>query len=220
MNLGGTVVFGLVLCFSSVNTAEEVLNDHEQLAKRFSMNYLDTAKRFSMNYLDTMDKRFSMNFLDTVHSPAAPKRSDKSYLVHVLGPPMTKKFSMNFLDTLDKPKNKRFTMNFMDTLGQRSLKGFKQHRSHHRREDNGDVSSKRSDDVIAKAKAKTVVENLDLMINFMLERYGLKAVCQSQEWHDLVDVRYILGGMVGNGGKSPSLACFEAQGIAQPRYFP
>ena len=35
----------------------------------------------------------------------------------------------------------------------------------------GDVSSKRSDDLLAKSKAKTVVENLDLMINFMLERY-------------------------------------------------
>jgi len=206
MNLGGTVVFGLVLCFSSVNTAQEVLNDHEQL-----------AKRFSMNYLDTMDKRFSMNFLDTVNSPA--KKSGKSYLEHVLGPPMDKKFSMNFLDTLGTPKGKRFTMNFMDTLGQRGYLA-KHHRSHHRREDNGDVSSKRSDDVIAKAKTKTVVENLDLMINYMLERYGLKAVCQSQEWHDLVDVRSLLGGVVGNGGKSPSLACFESRGITQPRYMP
>ena len=104
---------------------QEVWNDHEQM-----------AKRFSMNYLDTMDKRFSMNFLDTADSPAAPKRSEKSYLEHVLGPPMVKKFSMNFLDTLDTPKHKRFTMNFRDTLGP---KGYltKHHRSHHRRNDNG-----------------------------------------------------------------------------------
>ena len=34
----------------------------------------------------------------------------------------------------------------------------------------GDVGSKRSDDVVAKTKAKTVVENLDIMINYMLER--------------------------------------------------
>merc|ERR1712083_189358 len=166
-----------------------------------------------------MEKRFSMNFLDTLNSPAAPKRSDRFYSEHILGPPKAKKFSMNFLDTLDKSKHKRFTMNFMDTLGQR---GFltKHHRIHHNREDNGDVSSKRSDDLIAKAKAKTVVENLDLMINFMLERYGIKAVCKSQEWHDLVDVRSLLGGMVGNGGKYPSVACFESKEISQPRYMP
>ena len=100
-----------------------------------------------MNYLDTMDKRFSMNFLDTVDSPATSKRTEKSYLEHVLKPSMVKKFSMNFLDTLDKPIRKRFetldkpiqkrfTMNFRDTLGP---KGYltKHHRSHHRREDNG-----------------------------------------------------------------------------------
>lgn len=209
MNFVGTVVFGLVLCFSSVNTAEEVWNDHEQM-----------AKRFSMNYLDTMDKRFSMNFLDTVDSPATSKRSEKSYLEHVLGPPMVKKFSMNFLDTLDTSKHKRFTMNFRDTLGP---KGYltKHHRSHHRRNDNGDVSSKRSDDFLAKSKAKTVVENLDLMINFMLERYGLKAVCQSQEWLDLIDVRSLLNGVVGHDEKSPTVVCFEQPSFeAQPRYYP
>ena len=106
---------------------QEVWNDHEQM-----------AKRFSMNYLDTMDKPFSMNFLDTVDSPATPKRSEKSYLEHVLGPPMVKKFSMNFLDTLDKPKHKRFTMNFRDTLGPKGY-STKHRRSHHRHDDNGKI---------------------------------------------------------------------------------
>ena len=35
----------------------------------------------------------------------------------------------------------------------------------------GDVSNKRSDDRIAKDKAKSIVENIDMMINYMLERY-------------------------------------------------
>ena len=45
----------------------------------------------------------------------------------------------------------------------------------------GDVSSKRSDDLLAKSKAKTVVENLDLMINFMLERYVVIQYLREQE---------------------------------------
>merc|ERR1739838_703432 len=178
MKLGGTVVISLILCFVSRNKAQEVVNNHEGLAKRFSMNYMDTVgngkdkrfyrflprnffnpsdlKRSGKYYLEESDflktklptpiKRFSMNFLDTLDNPKQ------------------KKFSMNFLDSLDQqPRRKRFTMNFMDTLGQKGL--LSKHRSrlsgHHRREENGDVGSKRSDNVVAKTQAKTVVENLD-----------------------------------------------------------
>merc|ERR1712051_191065 len=213
MKLGGTVVISLILCFVSRNKAQEVVNNHEGLAKRFSMNYMDTVgngkdkrfyrflprnffnpsdlKRSGKYYLEesnflktklpTPIKRFSMNFLDTLDNP------------------QQKRFSMNYLDSLDQqPRRKRFTMNFMDTLGQKGL--LSKHQSslsgHHRHEENGDVGSKRSDDVVAKTKAKTVVENLDIMINYMLERYGLRVVCQSKEWHDLVDVRALLSGMV------------------------
>merc|ERR1712051_731340 len=238
MKLGGTVVISLILCFVSRNKAQEVVNNHEGLAKRFSMNYMDTVgngkdkrfyrflprnffnpsdfKRSGKYYLEesnflktklpTPIKRFSMNFLDTLDNPEQ------------------KKFSMNFLDSLDQqPRRKRFTMNFMDTLGQKGL--LSKHRSslsgHHRREENGDVGSKRSDNVVAKTQAKTVVENLDIMINYMLERYGLRAVCQSKEWYDLSDVRALLSGMVGKSGQSNTVAqCFEPNQIAEVHYLP
>merc|ERR1712051_488707 len=238
MKLGGTVVISLILCFVSRNKAQEVVNNHEGLAKRFSMNYMDTVgngkdkrfyrflprnffnpsdfKRSGKYYLEesnflktklpTPIKRFSMNFLDTLDNPEQ------------------KRFSMNYMDSLDQqPRRKRFTMNFMDTLGQKGL--LSKHRSslsgHHRREENGDVGSKRSDDVVAKTKAKTVVENLDIMINYMIERYGLRVVCQSKEWHDLVDVRALLSGMVGKSGQSPTVAqCFEPNQIAEVHYLP
>merc|ERR1711971_194132 len=238
MKLGGTVVISLILCFVSRNKAQEVVNNHEGLAKRFSMNYMDTVgngkdkrfyrflprnffnpsdlKRSGKYYLEESDflktklptpfKRFSMNFMDTL------KNSKQ------------KKFSMNFLDSLDQqPRRKRSTMNFMDTLGQKGL--LSKHRSslsgHHRHEENGDVGSKRSDNVVAKTQAKTVVENLDIMINYMLERYGLRVVCQSKEWHDLVDVRALLSGMVGKSGQSPTVAqCFEPNQIAEVHYLP
>merc|ERR1712051_504810 len=238
MKLGGTVVISLILCFVSRNKAQEVVNNHEGLAKRFSMNYMDTVgngkdkrfyrflprnffnpsdfKRSGKYYLEesnflktklpTPIKRFSMNFLDTLDNPEQ------------------KRFSMNFLDSLDQqPRRKRFTMNFMDTLGQKGL--LSKHRSslsgHHRREENGDVGSKRSDNVVAKSQAKTVVENLDIMINYMLERYGLRVVCQSKEWYDLSDVRALLSGMVGKSGQSNTVAqCFEPNQIAEVHYLP
>merc|ERR1712051_672976 len=235
MKLGGTVVISLILCFVSRNKAQEVVNNHEGLAKRFSMNYMDTVgngkdKRFyrflPRNFLDTLDnpqqKRFSMNYLDSLNNPPQ-KRFSMNYM-DTLKNSKQKKFSMNFLDSLDQqPRRKRFTMNFMDTLGQKGL--LSKHQSslsgHHRHEENGDVGSKRSDDVVAKTKAKTVVENLDIMINYMLERYGLRVVCQSKEWHDLVDVRALLSGMVGKSGQSNTVAqCFEPNQIAEVHYLP
>merc|ERR1740129_1046490 len=235
MKLGGTVVISLILCFVSRNKAQEVVNNHEGLAKRFSMNYMDTVgngkdKRFyrflPRNFFDTLDnpqqKRFSMNYLDSLNNPQK-KRFSMNYM-DTLKNSKQKKFSMNFLDSLDQqPRRKRFTMNFMDTLGQKGL--LSKHRSslsgHHRHEENGDVGSKRSDNVVAKTQAKTVVENLDIMINYMLERYGLRVVCQSKEWHDLVDVRALLSGMVGKSGQSPTVAqCFEPNQIAEVHYLP
>merc|ERR1712172_78852 len=254
MKLGGTVVISLILCFVSRNKAQEVVNNHEGLAKRFSMNYMDTVgngkdkrfyrflprnffnpsdlKRSEKYYLEesnflktklpTPIKRFSMNFLDTLDNPQQ-KRFSMNYM-DTLKNSKQKRFSMNFLDSLDQqPRRKRFTMNFMDTLGQKGL--LSKHRSslsgHHRHEENGDVGSKRSDNVVAKTRAKTVVENLDIMINYMLERYGLRVVCQSKEWHDLVDVRALLSGMVGKSGQSPTVAqCFEPNQIAEVHYLP
>merc|ERR1712086_1201335 len=236
MKLGGTVVISLILCFVSRNKAQEVVNNHEGLAKRFSMNYMDTVengkgidKRYPRNFFNPSDLKRSgkyyleeSNFLKT-KLPTPIKRFSMNFL-DTLDNPQQKRFSMNFLDSLDQqPRRKRFTMNFMDTLGQKGL--LSKHRSslsgHHRREENGDVSSKRSDDVVAKTKAKTVVENLDIMINYMLERYGLKVVCQSKEWHDLVDVRALLSGMVGKSGQSPTVSqCFDPNQIAEVHYLP
>merc|ERR1712008_373618 len=235
MKLGGTVVISLILCFVSRNKAQEVVNNHEGLAKRFSMNYMDTMgsgkgldKRFSRNFFNPSDLKRSgkyyleeSNFLKT-KLPTPIKRFSMNYL-DSLNNPQQKRFSMNYMDTLKNSKQKRFSMNFMDTLGQKGL--LSKHRSslsgHHRREENGDVSSKRSDDVVAKTKAKTVVENLDIMINYMLERYGLRVVCQSKEWHDLVDVRALLSGMVGKSGQSPTVSqCFEPNQIAEVHYLP
>ena len=119
--------------------------------KRFSMNFLDTLdnpqqKRFSMNYLDSLNnpqqKRFSMNYLDSLNNPQQ-KRFSMNYM-DTLKNSKQKKFSMNFLDSLDQqPRRKRFTMNFMDTLGQKGL--LSKHRSslsgHHRREENGKIST-------------------------------------------------------------------------------
>merc|ERR1712051_53806 len=238
MKLGGTVVISLILCFVSRNKAQEVVNNHEGLAKRFSMNYMDTVgngkdKRFyrflPRNFFNPSDFKRSgkyyleeSNFLKT-KLPTPIKRFSMNYM-DTLKNSKQKKFSMNFLDSLDQqPRRKRFTMNFMDTLGQKGL--LSKHRSslsgHHRREENGDVGSKRSDNVVAKSQAKTVVENLDIMINYMLERYGLRVVCQSKEWYDLSDVRALLSGMVGKSGQSNTVAqCFEPNQIAEVHYLP
>ena len=54
---------------------------------------------------------------------------------------------------------------------------------------------------------------------FLNSRYGLRVVCQSKEWHDLVNVRALLSGMVGNGGQSPTVSqCFEPNQIAEVHY--
>ena len=59
------------------------------------------------------------------------------------------------------------------------------------------------------------------MIQFFYPRYGLRVVCQSKEWHDLVDVRALLSGMVGKSGQSNTVAqCFEPNQIAEVHYLP
>ena len=46
-------------------------------------------------------------------------------------------------------------------------------------------------------------------------------MCQSKEWHDLVDVRALLSGMVGKSGQSNTVAqCFEPNQIAEVHYLP
>merc|ERR1711935_302261 len=120
MKLGGTVVISLILCFVSRNKAQEVVNNHEGLAKRFSMNYMDTVGNGK-----GLDKRYPSNFFN----PSDLKRSGKYYLeesnfLKTKLPTPIKRFSMNFLDTLDNPQQKRFSMNYLDSLNNPQQKRF------------------------------------------------------------------------------------------------
>ena len=76
------------------------MNNHEGLAKRFSMNYMDTVGNGK-----GLDKRYPRNFFN----PSDLKRSGKYYLeesnfLKTKLPTPIKRFSMNFLDTLDNPQ--------------------------------------------------------------------------------------------------------------------
>merc|ERR1712244_169705 len=95
MNLGSTVIISLILCFITKNKAEEILNDHEGLAKRFSMNYVDTMSNKGMD-----KRRYSASFW----SPSNLKGGGNHYSLESFMKPTSsksKRFSMNFLDTLD-----------------------------------------------------------------------------------------------------------------------
>ena len=65
------------------------------------------------------------------------------------------------------------------------------------------------------------LEHYSVADTIFYPRYGLRVVCQSKEWHDLVDVRALLSGMVGKSGQSPTVAqCFEPNQIAGVHYLP
>ena len=168
-----------------------------------------------MNFLDSLNakKRFSMNFMDTFghhQRPPASSAASKN----------KKRFSMNFLDTLGPAKGKRFSMNFMDTFGASSAAAnrrffnkplssdFMREKAQAHRADA--LSNKRSDDRIAVANAEMIISNIDLMIDFLLERLGLEAVCGKEEWRDLLEVRDFLGLMMEINGQK-----FEAPKVTQ-----
>ena len=153
------------------------------------MNAADTftgKKRFSMNFEDTLQqkpkKRFSMNFLDTLTYPDPPGGGGGS---------KRKKYILDAMMTLPPPV-KRFTMNYMDTIGRPNL------------EESG--NGKRSDDRLAKAKAKQVLFNIDIMVAYMLERNGLDYVCQKKEWRDLMEVRSFLSSLVADNSLAGVMA--------------
>ena len=86
--------------FNLIVSLQEVVNNHEGLAKRFSMNYMDTVGNGK-----GLDKRYPRNFFN----PSDLKRSGKYYLeesnfLKTKLPTPIKRFSMNFLDTLDNPQ--------------------------------------------------------------------------------------------------------------------
>merc|ERR1711894_571439 len=171
--------FGLIFVFflssSSLCQADpepQHAGDNQiEMDKRFSMNFHDTVtphKRFSMNYRDMLgplNKRFSMNFLDTVGRGRPHKR-----------------FSMNYFDTIGhkEPRpRKRFSMNFMDVIGD-SRNRFFAGKPGRNSGSNTDMSNKRSDEKDARARAQSLLDNLDVMANFLLDRYTLESVCQKK----------------------------------------
>ena len=98
------------------------MNNHEGLAKRFSMNYMDTVG-------NGKDKRFYRFLPRNFFNPSDWKRSGKYYLeesnfLKTKLPTPIKRFSMNFLDTLDNPEQKRFSMNYLDSLNNPQQKRF------------------------------------------------------------------------------------------------
>ena len=98
------------------------MNNHEGLAKRFSMNYMDTVG-------NGKDKRFYRFLPRNFFNPSDLKRSGKYYLeesnfLKTKLPTPIKRFSMNFLDTLDNPQQKRFSMNYLDSLNNPQQKRF------------------------------------------------------------------------------------------------
>ena len=98
--MGKTFAVYRTYTFDLIVPLQEVVNNHEGLAKRFSMNYMDTVGNGK-----GLDKRFSRNFFN----PSDLKRSGKYYLeesnfLKTKLPTPIKRFSMNFLDTLDNPQ--------------------------------------------------------------------------------------------------------------------
>ena len=110
------------LSFNLIVPLQEVVNNHEGLAKRFSMNYMDTVG-------NGKDKRFYRFLPRNFFNPSDFKRSGKYYLeesnfLKTKLPTPIKRFSMNFLDTLDNPQQKRFSMNYLDSLNNPQQKRF------------------------------------------------------------------------------------------------
>jgi len=186
------------------------MNYRDMMSKRFSMNFMDTlsnpSKRFSMNHLDLVEvpsvisKRFSMNFLDTLPSATRTpptKRFSMNFLDTMDKRDMNKRFSMNYLDTI-KP-TKRFSMNFMDTMG--SAKALASKKVLSPAIGSADMSNKRSDDRLVRAKTEAMVENIDMMTMFILENYGLEALCSRKDWRNLVNVRAFLSALLEHGGR-------------------
>merc|ERR1712004_162338 len=148
-------------------------------------NQIEMDKRFSMNYLDMLgplNKRFSMNFLDTVGRGRPHKR-----------------FSMNYFDTIGHKEHrprKRFSMNFMDVIGD-SRNRFFAGKPGRNSGSNTDMSNKRSDEKDARARAQSLLDNLDVMANFLLDRYTFESVCQKKDFRELFELRAFLTNALG-----------------------
>merc|ERR1711953_438966 len=185
------LVFVFFISFSSLcqaNPEPQHAGDNQiEMDKRFSMNFLDTLgpqKRFSMNFHDTVSphKRFSMNYRD------------------MLGP-LNKRFSMNYFDTIGHKEHrprKRFSMNFMDVIGDSRNRYFAGKPGRNSGSSNTDMSNKRSDEKDARARAQSLLNNLDAMANFLLDRYTFESVCQKKDFRELFELRAFLTNALGH----------------------
>ena len=62
---------------------------------------------------------------------------------------------------------------------------------------NTDMSNKRSDEKDARARAQALLKNLDVMANFLLDRYTFESVCAKKDFRDLFELRAILTKALG-----------------------
>ena len=59
------------------------------------------------------------------------------------------------------------------------------------------MSSKRSDEKAARAKAQNLLDNVDVMANFLLNRYTVDSLCQKKDFRELFELRAILKNALG-----------------------
>ena len=59
------------------------------------------------------------------------------------------------------------------------------------------MSSKRSDEKAARAKAQNLLDNVDVMATFLLDRYSVDSLCQKKDFRDLFELRAILKNALG-----------------------
>ena len=60
------------------------------------------------------------------------------------------------------------------------------------------MSNKRSDEKDARARAQSLLDNLDVMANFLLDRYTLESVCQKKDFRELFELRAFLTNALGH----------------------
>ena len=198
-------IFEILIYFFKADPEPQHAGDNQiEMDKRFSMNFLDTLgpqKRFSMNFHDTVSphKRFSMNYRDMLGP--LNKRFSMNFLDTVGHGRPHKRFSMNYFDTIGHKEHrprKRFSMNFMDVIGDSRNRYFAGKPGRNSGSSNTDMSNKRSDEKDARARAQSLLNNLDAMANFLLDRYTFESVCQKKDFRELFELRAFLTNALGH----------------------
>ena len=60
------------------------------------------------------------------------------------------------------------------------------------------MSSKRSDEKAARANAQNLLDNVDVMANFLLDRYSLDSLCLKKDFRELFELRAMLKNALGD----------------------